>query len=82
MSSRYRRYDHRIKNMIAETGDPNLFPDLAIPLSTAREWIKKGPQKVVSISSFDSSKEFYPPGSHLRKRKYPVLYIITFADPA
>ena len=58
MSSRYRRYDHRIKNMIAETGDPKLFPDLAIPLSTAREWIKKGPQKVVSLSSFDTSKEF------------------------
>lgn len=49
MQRRYRRYDHRIKNMIAESGDPYLFPDLAIPLSTAREWIKRGPQDVVTL---------------------------------
>jgi hypothetical protein len=47
MQRRYRRYDHRIKNMIAESGDPCLFPDLAIPLSTAREWIKRGPNAEV-----------------------------------
>jgi len=42
-------YDHRIKMMIAQSGDPNLFPDLAIPLTTARHWIRHGIKPVVTL---------------------------------
>ena len=43
MNSRSRRaYDHRIKEQIAETGDPGLFPELAIPRATVRSWIRRG----------------------------------------
>ena len=29
------RYDYRVRNAIVETGNPNLFPELCIPSSTA-----------------------------------------------
>jgi hypothetical protein len=31
-----RSYDHRIREIICETGDPDLFPELKIPRSTIR----------------------------------------------
>jgi hypothetical protein len=57
MQRRYRRYDHRLKNLFAESGDPHLFPDLVIPLSTAREWITRGPQEVVTLSELGQSEK-------------------------
>ena len=53
----YRRYDHRIRNLIASSKDPYLFPKLDIPLSTARSWIKRGPVDVVSVTDLDQSSE-------------------------
>ena len=44
-----RTYDHRIKLLIARFGNPNLFPDLEIPRSTAMGWIKWGPGSVVTL---------------------------------
>jgi hypothetical protein len=45
-----RTYDHRIRNAIVASGDPDLFPDLRIPRSTVRTWLKEGPQDVVRLS--------------------------------
>ena len=43
MSSASRNaYDHRLKQAIVETGDPDLFPELSIPESTARIWMRRG----------------------------------------
>jgi transposase InsO family protein len=53
----YRRYDHRIRNLIACSKDPYLFPKLHIPISTARSWIRRGPVDVVSVTEFDQSNE-------------------------
>ncbi len=39
--SRYRTYNPEIKRQIMESGNPNLFPGLNIPRSTARYWIEK-----------------------------------------
>ena len=44
-----RAYDHRIKEQIAETGDPGLFPELEIPRSTVRSWIRRGMGSVVCL---------------------------------
>jgi hypothetical protein len=33
-----RVYDHRTREMICETGDPDLFPELKIPRSSIRSW--------------------------------------------
>ena len=41
-------YDHRIREAICETGDRDLFPDLKIPSSTIRSWIRRGVPDVVT----------------------------------
>lgn len=38
---RYRNYDPRVKQMIIHSRNPNLFPDLRIPRTTALYWINK-----------------------------------------
>ena len=52
-----RAYDHRIKQLIANARDPNLFPSLNIPSSTAREWIKKGSFDVVTLPELELASE-------------------------
>jgi putative transposase len=47
----YRAYDHHVKEMISESGDPSLFPTLNIPRSTAMSWIKKGLTPVLTLPS-------------------------------
>jgi len=52
MTKRKRRvYDHRIKEQIVRSRNPNLFPELNIPPSTARSWIQRGLGEVVSLHS-------------------------------
>jgi hypothetical protein len=46
-----RAYDHRIKEQIIRTGNPDLLPELEIPRSTAVSWIRRGPREVVSLDS-------------------------------
>ena len=58
---RYRAYDHRVKEMISESGDPSLFPSLNIPRSTAMSWINKGVAPVVTLPSLNQ------PTQHLVK---------------
>ena len=50
------RYDRRPRNAIAETGNPNLFPELSIPPSTARDWIRKGKVNVITASEFECTQ--------------------------
>lgn len=50
MTHRERRtYDHRIKSQVVVTGNPSLFPQRAIPRSTAKSWIRRGEREVVSL---------------------------------
>ena len=48
-----RSYDHRIRRAICATGNPNLFPDLDIPRSTALSWIRRGCPHVVELNADD-----------------------------
>jgi transposase InsO family protein len=50
-----RTYDIRLRNAIARTGDPDLFPDLNIPRSTALQWIREGVKEVVTHPSLGKS---------------------------
>lgn len=43
-----RTYDHRIRAHVCRTRNPNLFPDLRIPRSTAATWLQRGCPTVVS----------------------------------
>ena len=51
-----RTYDHRIKEQITRAGDPDLFPDLEIPRSTALSWIRRGVGDVVSFDQVDGGE--------------------------
>ncbi len=55
MRRAYRRYDHRLRNMVAGSGSIDNFLDLGIPKSTLKSWIKAGPKKYFSIKEFDIS---------------------------
>ena len=50
-------YDHRIKEQFVRSRDPNLFPELRIPPSTARSWIRRGLGEVVSLHSDNASED-------------------------
>jgi hypothetical protein len=44
-----RSYDHRIRQQVVLTGNPDLFPELGIPRSTALSWIRRGMSDVVAL---------------------------------
>src|SRR4029450_9405467 len=44
-----RRYDHRLQDLVRCTGDVTFARDLAVPRSTARGWLAKGPNVVISL---------------------------------
>jgi hypothetical protein len=46
--------DHRIRGAIVASRDPNLFPELNIPPSTARTWLKSGANEVVTVRSAET----------------------------
>ncbi len=50
-----RKYDHRIREAIVESGDVSLFPGLRIPKSTRHTWVRRGLPKVVTAE--DSGAE-------------------------
>jgi|GEM_PF-5285459 len=43
--------DHQIREVIVASGDPRLFPELDIPPSTTRTWLKVGKHEVVAVRS-------------------------------
>jgi hypothetical protein len=43
--AKYRKYDPDVKSLIIETRNPNLFPELNIPRTTALYWIKSASKK-------------------------------------
>jgi len=51
-----RSYDHRIREAICETRDPDLFPELNIPLSTIRCWLHRGLSEVVTTELLDDDR--------------------------
>ena len=57
MKEKRRVYDHRIKQAIARTGNIDLFPELNIPKTTAKNWIHRGMGEVVTNDAFDLGRE-------------------------
>jgi hypothetical protein len=50
MTHRCRRaYDHRIREQIVRTGNPDVFPELEVPRRTALSWIRRGVGDVISL---------------------------------
>ena len=48
MASCRKSYDHRLRDLTCEEGDPKLFHHLGVPRSTAASWIRRGQRPVVS----------------------------------
>ena len=44
-----RSYDHRIREIVCQTGNPRIFQHLRIPRSTTASWLSRGPRRVVSL---------------------------------
>ncbi len=51
-----RSYDHRIREAICETRDPDLFPELQIPDSTIRCWLHRGASDVETVDLVDDDR--------------------------
>lgn len=51
-----RTYDHRIREVTCETGDPDVFPELKIPRSTIRNWLHRGVSDVVTCDPLSAEK--------------------------
>ena len=43
------RYDHRLRDLVHRTGDVTIATDLGVPHSTARGWLRRAPEVVVSL---------------------------------
>ena len=51
MRSTPKTYDTRVREVIARSGNPDLFPELDIPRSTRATWVRRGPRNVVGLDS-------------------------------
>jgi len=51
----YRRYDYRLKNLVAESDDISQFLRYGIPSSTLRQSKKNDPQEFVTIRELDQN---------------------------
>ena len=69
-----RNYDHRVRDAIVATGDATLFPELDIPPSTAKTWIRRGTREVVGFK--DSETELLIRVKRLERQLAIVLQVI------
>jgi hypothetical protein len=49
----HQTYDPRLRNAVARSGNPNLFPKLLIPRTTAETWIRDGVKEFVTDPVFE-----------------------------
>jgi hypothetical protein len=75
-----RTYDHRIREMICETGDPDLFPELKIPRSTIRSWLHRGIPDVVRCDLLSAEKIPLPAELQELRHRVAVLGAIERAS--
>jgi hypothetical protein len=62
-------YDHRLRNLVQRTADVTIATDLGVPRSTARGWLGKRPNVVVSLDVTDlRASELHQEVLELRRR--------------
>ena len=49
----YRRYDPRLKNLVAESKDIERFREYGIPDSSLRQWVKDGPREFFTLPELE-----------------------------
>jgi hypothetical protein len=50
-----RSYDHRLIELVRETGDPTIATRLGVPRSTAAGWLRRAPAAVVAATTTDAT---------------------------
>ena len=74
------RYDHRLRNIVQQTGDVTVATDLGIPRSTARGWLSKAPKVVISLDVTDmSASELQQEVVALRRRVKKLTALLRLA---
>ena len=53
MTVNYRRYDPRLKNLVAESGDIERFRKFGIPDSSLRQWVKDGSREFFTLPKLE-----------------------------
>ena len=75
-----RRYDHRLQDLVRRTGDVTIATDLGIPRSTARGWLAKAPNVVVSLDVTNrSASELQQEVLVLRRRVKKLTALLRLA---
>jgi hypothetical protein len=78
----YRKYDLRVKRMIIASKNPNLFPELKIPRTTALYWIKNGSEiDESSIANDQSIKHLQREVYHLRATNLLLMELLKSINP-
>ena len=57
MTQNYRRYDPRLRNLVARTKDIEQFQNLNIPRPTLKEWVRNGAQEFITLPELNISSE-------------------------
>ncbi len=52
-SRRQQTYDHRLRDLVRTTGDPDILAELGVPRSTALGWLRRNYQPVVTADVLD-----------------------------
>ncbi|OUR98447.1 hypothetical protein A9Q84_03275 [Halobacteriovorax marinus] len=80
MIKNYKKYDDYIIEMIVKSGNPNLFPELSIPRSTAIYWINKSKKKITLKEinyNLALEENISVLEAQLRKEKSKVMFLKT-----
>jgi hypothetical protein len=73
-STRYRRYDSSVKDAIAHSQNPYLFPELKIPRTTALYWIKTVRARPFERPQGEKPGSLDDPEQHLVKSPKVILW--------
>ncbi len=52
-SRQQQTYDHRLRDLVRTTGDPDILAELGVPRSTALGWLRRDYQPVVTADVLD-----------------------------
>ena len=77
----YRKFDDEIKEMVIKSGNPDLFPELNIPRSTALYWIRSSKKRIrlKNLNLDDALKDKIEQlEAELQIEKAKVLFLKTF----
>ena len=74
------RYDHRLRDLVHNTGDVTIATDLGVPRSTARGWLRTAPRVAVTIDVTNvKTQELQQEVLELRRRVRKLTALLRLA---